>query len=134
MVLSSSERDDLVQRVERTLERSRSRARVPRVSREVIRDAVDRTLGALPAEGRAAEDVVSSGEGTAVLAAVSIPDLASRARRAMEQAGMTVSALATATEGRYTVVTLQVPLAAAAQVRAAAQALGARFSWRGDGR
>lgn len=134
MVLSSSERDDLVQRVERTLERSRSRARVPRVSREMIRDVVDRTLGALPAEVRGVEDAVSRGEGTAVLAAVSTPDLASRARRAVEQAGMTVSALATATEGRYTVVTLQVPLAAAAQVRAAAQALGARFSWRGDGR
>lgn len=131
MVWSSSERDDLVQRVERTLERSRSRARV---SREVIRDAVDRTLGALPAAVRATEDAVSSGEGTAVLAAVSTPDLASRVRRAMEQAGLTVSALATATEGRYTVVTLQLPLAAAAQVRAAAQALGARFSWRGDGR
>lgn len=134
MVLSSSERDDLVERVERTLERSRVRARVPRVSRAVIRDAVDRTLGALPAVMHATEAAVSSGEGTAVLAAVSTPDLASRVRRAMEQAGHKVSALATATEGRYTVVTLQLPLAAAAQVRAAAQALGARFSWRGDGR
>lgn len=134
MVLSSSERDDLVQRVEHTLERSRSRTRVPRVSREVIRDAVDRTLGALPASVGAAEEPVPAGEGVAVLAAVSTPDLASRVRRAVEKEGVAVMSMAAATEGRYTVVTLQLPLAAAAQVRAAAQTLGARFSWRGDGR
>ncbi len=41
MVLSSSERDDLVRRVEQKLGRAT-------VHRDVIRDAVDRTLGALP--------------------------------------------------------------------------------------
>ncbi|HEX4936293.1 MAG TPA: hypothetical protein VFV33_24095 [Gemmatimonadaceae bacterium] len=141
MVLSSAERDDLVQRVARKLTRAVARP-------EVIGDAVDRTLGALAARAaRSGASSASAGpadvsratpgggetdEGVAVLAAAGIPDLASRVRCALDGEGVAIGALAAATEGRHTVVTLRVRSASAGQVRVAAEALGARFSWRGD--
>lgn len=136
MVLSSSDRDDLVQRVARKLTRGSVRP-------EVIGDAVDRTLGALAARTAGAprhtpatpvlgEAAVDGATGVAVVAAIGIPDLASRLRAALERAGSPVGAVGVATEGRHTVVTLLWPTAAAAQVRAVAEAMGARFSWRGD--
>ena len=134
MVLTSSERDDLVARVERTLGRAHERAR-PRasVSRAAIRAAVDRTLGTVPSVTDGAAPVVA-GEGTAVLAAISMPDLASRTRGALVASGVGISELGSATEGRSTVVAVRLPLAAAEQVRGAAESIGARFSWRGEGR
>ncbi len=147
MVLSSSDRDDLVQRVARKLTRGSVRP-------DVIADAVDRTLGALAARtassspratasspttpatavlGERSHDAPDAGAlGVAVVAAIGKPDLASRLRAALERAGTPVGALGTATEGRHTVVTLQWPAAAAAQGRAIAESIGARFSWRGD--
>jgi len=161
MVLSSSDRDDLVQRVARKLTRGSVRP-------DVIADAVDRTLGALAARtassspratasspratasspratasspttpatavlGERSHDAPDPGAlGVAVVAAIGKPDLASRLRAALERAGTPVGALGTATEGRHTVVTLQWPAAAAAQGRAIAESIGARFSWRGD--
>jgi len=147
MVLSSSDRDDLVQRVARKLTRGSVRP-------DVIADAVDRTLGALAARtaasspraassspttpassvlGERSHDALDAGAlGVAVVAAIGKPDLASRLRAALERAGTPVGALGTATEGRHTVVTLQWPAAAAAQGRAIAESIGARFSWRGD--
>ncbi len=133
MVLSSSDRDDLVQRVARKLTRGSVRP-------DVIADAVDRTLGALaartaasPVLGKQSPDAPDAGPlGVAVVAAIGKPDLASRLRAALERAGTPVGVLGTATEGRHTVVTLQWPAAAAAHGRAIAESIGARFSWRGD--
>ncbi len=128
MVLSSSERDDLVRRVEQKLGRAT-------VHRDVIRDAVDRTLGALPdADVVPASAYVPSADvssATAILAAVSTPDLASRLRRRLESAGVAIGEMAAATEGRFTVVAVGVSPACADLVRGAAEALGARLSWRG---
>lgn len=143
MVLSSSERDDLVRRVEQKLGRWG-------VRRDVIRDVVDRTLGALPAAEPA---TVASGDGSregvreeqregrggaargvAIVAAASTPDLASRLRRELEGGGVTIHRMAVATEGRFTVATIAVPEASEGAVRSAAEALGARISWRGGGR
>ena len=128
MVLSSSERDDLVRRVEQKLGRAT-------VHRDVIRDAVDRTLGALPdADGVLASADVPSADvssATAILAAVSTPDLASRLRRRLESAGVAIGEMAAATEGRFTVVAVGVSPACADLVRGAAEALGARLIWSG---
>lgn len=145
MVLSSSERDDLVRRVEQKLGRVT-------VRREIIRDAVDRTLGALPEAGAArvtASSAVAPGDtssvapgvapgvsatATAIVAAVSTPDLASRLRRRLEDAGVSIGGLAVVTEGRYTVATLAVSPECADAVRGAVASLGARLSWRGEWR
>ena len=119
MPLPVSERDDLIRRVEQKLGRIR-------VHRDVVREAVDRTLGALP------DAVVAPPAGTAIFAASSTPDLASRVRRALEERGIAVTGLGAATEGRHTVVTAQLASAAAAALlQEAAVAVGARASWRG---
>lgn len=127
MVLSSSERDDLVRRVEQKLGRVS-------VRRAIIRDAVERTLGALPDMEMVHATAPASGASaaTAIVAAVSTPDLASRLRRLVERAGVRIGGMAAATEGRHTVVTLEVPPESAATLRDAAASLGARFSWRGE--
>jgi hypothetical protein len=138
MVLSSSERDDLVLRVERLL------ARTPgpvRVRRALVRAAVDRTLGALHERARslpsgataasAAHPAANAGRATAIFAAASAPDLATRTRRALEAAGVRPMALASAREGRHTVVTVEVNTSDEEAVRAAARALGASCAWRG---
>ncbi|MCC6929221.1 MAG: hypothetical protein IT359_09550 [Gemmatimonadaceae bacterium] len=134
--MSSSERDDVVQRVARKLTRGSVRP-------EVIAEAVDRTLGALaarmghashpsPATSSWGEAPPDGASGVAMVAAVGVPDLASRLRAALEGAGHSVGAMAAATEGRHTVVALPWPSTDAAQLRAVAETLGARFSWRGD--
>ncbi|MFP5356646.1 MAG: hypothetical protein ACLGIK_16145 [Gemmatimonadota bacterium] len=132
----------MVRRVEQKLGRAAMR-------REVIRDAVDRTLGALPEAGASraaaspsaaspsAAPAMWSGESpaaTAIVAAISTPDLASQLRRQLEGAGVSIGGLAVATEGRYTVATLTVSPECADAVRGAAASLGARLSWRGDWR
>jgi hypothetical protein len=70
----------------------------------------------------------------AIVAAASTPDLASRLRRELEGGGVTIHRMAVATEGRFTVATIAVPEASEGAVRSAAEALGARISWRGGGR
>lgn len=125
MVLSSSERDDLIRRVEQKLGRVS-------VRRAIIRDAVDRTLGALPDMEMVHPTAPACGAATAVVAAVSTPDLASRLRRHVERAGVRIGGMAVASEGRHTVVALEAPPESAAALRDAAASLGARFSWRGE--
>jgi len=134
MVLSSSDRDDLVRRVANTLARTAVRP-------AVIRDAVDRTLGALPdvrlpsPHDRAATRTHAESEAppvhvTAIVSAASRPDLASRLRQHLSQAGVSIGQLATAHEGRHTVVVLRLERERASTLRAAAETLGATCTWR----
>ena len=70
----------------------------------------------------------------AAFTAASAPDLASRLRRALAERGVTPSALATASAGRHTVVTVSVASDRAA-LEQAASAAGARVSIvQGDAR
>ena len=115
MVLSPEDRDDLVTRVEQKLGRVL-------VRREVIRDAVDRTLGALATRQSQAVLHLS----TVVVSAESMPDLASRLRAELARAGFEPATLGAAAEGRHTVVTLEVSAEQVTIVRSAAEALNAR--------
>ncbi len=120
MVLSSADRDELIQRVEHKLGTTS-------VRRAVIRDAVDRTLGALA-------EVSAEGTGaptTLVVVAAPVPDLASRLRRAAPHESIAVDCLASATEGRHTVVTLRVAEKHVGVLRAAAERIGAHLVTRG---
>ncbi len=139
MVLSSSERDDLVLRVERALARTPGPVHAPAA---LVRDAVDRTLGALRERAGAhvpgtvhppgtARPDSALREGAAAILAAPVPDLASRVREALQAAGVSPSRVATAREGRHTVVTLAVRATDEAAVRQVAQALGASCAWRG---
>lgn len=125
MVLSSSERDDLIRRVEQKLGRTPVRA-------QLVREVVDRTLGALP-DLAAAAPRATTASAIAIFSATSTPDLASRVRLALAGRDVTVDRLATATEGRHTVVTLHVPASSGETVRSVATAIGARVSWRAEG-
>ena len=125
MVLSHAERDDLIARVERKL----ARRRVPGA---VVADAVDRVVRAL-AEREPAPPAprvpAESAERTMTVAAVSadsMPDLASRLRRALATAGASIGELGSATEGRHTVVTLELENGQSDALRAAVAQLGAR--------
>jgi hypothetical protein len=120
MVLSPVERDELVTRVERRL----GQARVPRAA---IADAVDRVARAL--QRQTAESIP---ETVMAVSAISTPDLASRLRRALERDGVMVGELASATEGRHTVVTLQVPPSGHSALERAAAAAGARIAQTGQ--
>ena len=125
MVVSSSERDDLVRRVEQKLGRTRVRA-------GLVQETVDRTLGALAS--RAATPVPASlpvpALATAIVAAASMPDLASRLRSALASHGVALEQMSVATAGRHTVVAARCPHAAESVVRSAATAIGARINWR----
>lgn len=120
MVLSSSDRDQLIQRVEHKLGRTS-------VRRAAIRDAVDRTLGAL-AEVSAECTCAPT---TLVVVAAPVPDLASRLRRAAQHQSITIDSLASATEGRHTVVTIRVAEEQVGVLRAAAERIGAHLVTRG---
>jgi hypothetical protein len=120
MVLSHAERDDLIARVERKLAHPLARGRV---SRAVVADAVDRVAGALAAREPAAERPMTI---VAVVAAESTPDLASRLRRALKDAGASIGKLGSATEGRHTVVTLEIENGKSEALLTAAGRLGAR--------
>ena len=121
MVLSSADRDELIQRVEHKLGTTS-------VRRAVIRDAVDRTLGALA-------EVSAEGTGaptTLVVVAAPVPDLASRLRRAVQHQSIAVEGMASATEGRHTVVILRVAEELVGVLRAAAERIGAHLVTRGE--
>ena len=122
MVLSSSERDDLIRRVEQKLGRTSVRA-------QLVREVVDRTLGALPD----AMPAKPTARVTAVFAATSTPDLASRVRQALAGRNVAVDHVGSATEGRHTVVALHVPASAGAILPSIASASGARVSVRSEG-
>lgn len=115
MVLSSSEHDDLIRRVER-LVRHRG------IDRTVIAGAVDRVLGSLRTEPVEQEMITH----TVVVMAESMPDLASRLRGALQREA-TLRDAAVASQGRHTVLTAHVCVAEVAAVRAAAERLGLRF-------
>jgi hypothetical protein len=119
MVVSSSERDDVVRRVEQRLGRTR-------VREGLVRETVDRTLGTLAARATVPTPVLA----TAALAAVSMPDLASRLRSALSVHGVSLEEIGAATAGRHTVVAARCPVSAESVVRSAATAIGARFNWR----
>lgn len=137
MVLSSSERDDLVRRVEQKLGRTAVgaqpvRAQLERAQLEraqLVRDVVDRTLGALPDTAPAAPPA----RVTAVFAATSTPDLASRVRQALAGRNVMADLVGSATEGRHTVVAVRVPASAGESLRSIATVIGARVSWRSEG-
>ncbi len=122
MVLSHAERDDLIARVERKL----ARRRVPGA---VVADAVDRVVRALAEREPVPPAPAESAERTMTVAAVSadsMPDLASRLRRALAAAGASIGELGSATEGRHTVVTLELENGQSDALRAAVAQLGAR--------
>lgn len=91
---------------------------------EIVR-AIDAVVRALPAG--VIQDTAEAGDGAdsevvLAVAASSVPDLASRARRSLELAGVSILDSAFASAGRHTVVTVRVPAASRdAAARAAAE-------------
>lgn len=117
--VTPGDREELVRRVLRRVSGTRVRA-------ELVRDAVDRVLSALPVEAPVAvrsRVVIAHREST--------PDLASRWRQAAGDAVAFVE-LAAATEGRHTVVAARVPDAQVGAATDAATRLGAGCSVRED--
>jgi hypothetical protein len=114
------------------------------IARRSIEGAVDRVLAALPAgmaqrdrareslpaaSDRAARPSPASGPAiVAVLSAASAPDLASRARGALERERLRVLALGTATAGRHTVLTVRLPAGSAPALERLAGELGASLT------
>jgi hypothetical protein len=97
------------------------------VTRRSIEGAVDRVLAALPAD-IAAAPAPSSPPRVAVFSASSAPDLASRARRLLEQEGVRVLAIGTAAAGRFTVATVRFEGGATTDLQKLAGELGASLS------
>ena len=98
------------------------------VTRRSIESAVDRVLAALPTDMPAP----AAPPRIAVLSAASAPDLASRARRALEAAGVRVLDVGTGTAGRYTVATVRYAGDPTADLRTVAADLGASVSLLDD--
>ena len=115
MVLSSSEHDDLIRRVER-LVRHRG------IDRAVVAGAVDRVLGRLAAASVEPETITH----TVVVMAESMPDLASRLRSAVKSP-VNFQDAAVATEGRHTVLVARVGSPEMAVLRDATDRLGLRL-------
>jgi hypothetical protein len=109
MVLSSSEHDDLIRRVERLVKHRG-------IDRAVVAGAVERVLGRLAAASVEPEAITH----TVVVMAESMPDLASRMRSAL-QSQATFRDMAIATEGRHTVLVGRV---AAPEIDAVCEAAG----------
>lgn len=120
MVLSSSEHDDLIRRVERLVKHRD-------MNRNVIAGAVDRVLGRLAAVSVEPETITH----TVVIMAESTPDLASRFRSAV-QPHATLRDVAVASEGRHTVLAARVTAPELNVVREAAGRLGMRLVVRGS--
>ncbi len=115
MVLSSSDHDDLIRRVER-LVRHRG------IDRAVVAGAVDRVLGRLAAASEEPEAITH----TVVVMAESMPDLASRLRSAMKST-VDLRDSAVATEGRHTVLVARVATPHLPVLRDASKQLGLRL-------
>jgi hypothetical protein len=124
MVLSHAERDDLIARVERKL----ARRDVPRA---VVVDAVERVAGALVARERDGRDGAERPVTVVAVCADSMPDLASRLRRALAERGASIGELGSATEGRHTVVTLEIENGKTEALQRAVAQLGARAVFHG---
>ncbi|MEO6446300.1 MAG: hypothetical protein ABIZ91_07040 [Gemmatimonadaceae bacterium] len=97
------------------------------VRSDVVRDVVARTLGALPNAAPDAPSVLL----TVIVTAASLPDLASRLRRAAEPQGIVIDGLCSATEGRHTVVTLRTGSVHLEALRRAVEGVGGRMVQRG---
>ena len=91
------------------------------IARRSIEGAVDRVLAALPAIAPPAAQV-------AVFAAVSAPDLPSRARRTLDRHGAEVLAMGAGSSGRHTVVTVRLPATPTPVLERAAAELGASLT------
>ena len=126
--MSLDGRDDLVVRVERSFERI-SRQRATR------RPATGASLGGAPAVSVASAVARTPAplEPLCTVVAESRPDLASRLRRGLASRGIEAGVLASATEGRFTVVTTRLGAGAHEALRALAAELGARVSVAGTG-
>jgi hypothetical protein len=123
---TSDVRRALIERVGRTLQGEG----VPRAR---VASAVDAVLvGIERAEAAPVMAVVSGPALVAAFTARSAPDLASRVRRGLEQAGVRVLGAGSATSGRHTVVTARVPAASRESLAAVATGLGAAVSVHED--
>lgn len=120
MQVSPVEREELIRRVTRRMGRAAARAEVVGV--------VDRVLAALATAAGAS----GAGDQVVVVTGESMPDLASRLRRAVDR-GVSLDGLAVATEGRHTVCVARVDGAQVPAVRAAAEKIGARMAARDRG-
>lgn len=120
MRVTSTDRDELARRVTRRLHGTPVRP-------ALVRDVVERVIGALPAEAPAAAPVLR----IAVVHRDGMPDLASRLRGALPD-GATLASLALATEGRHTVVVVRGGDAELDAVQEAAARLGASCTIRDD--
>ena len=98
------------------------------VTRRSIVGAVDRVLAALPADLAAAPPATR----IAVLSAPSAPDLASRARRLLDQQGVRVLDVGTGRAGRFSVVTIRYASEDPADLQRVASELGASLSLLDD--
>ena len=98
------------------------------VTRRSIESAVDRVLAALPTD--MLPPAVTPR--IAVLSAASAPDLASRARRALERSGVRVLDIGTGSAGRHTVATVRYAGDSSADLHAVAAELGASLSLLDD--
>jgi hypothetical protein len=116
----------LIERVGRTLQGEG-------VPRQRVASAVDSVLAGL--DRATVAPAVTPPSGPALVAAFtarSAPDLASRVRRALEQAGVAVLAAGSATSGRHTVVTARVPATSRDALSAVAAGIGAAVSVHED--
>jgi hypothetical protein len=113
MALSQHDREALSDRVERKL----AGRRIPR---EAIRAAVEQVCSAIDSSGtpESEPDVVL------VMSAPSTPDIASRIRHRLNQAGIKPMETGTGSAGRYAVCAMRVLTRDEAGVRAAAADLG----------
>lgn len=117
MPLSQSERDLLLARVQQKL-----------TTRRVNCSAVEAIVDQVAALLDLPDETALTASSLLAFSAESMPDLASRVRRQLAQAGVTPLESGVATVGRHTVLTMRVPSAALAQAESAASALGVRFA------
>lgn len=85
------------------------------IPRAAVEDAVGRVVDALAAAGELpsiAPPPVASAFLVAALSARSVPDLASRVRRDLEQAGIVIEEMAIGAAGQHTVVAVRAPAGA----------------------
>jgi len=122
---TSDVRRALIERVGRTLQGEG----VPRAR---VASAVDAVLAGLDRSAGAPAPALNEPALVAVFTARSAPDLASRVRRGLEQAGVRVIEAGFATAGRHTVVTTRVPASSRDALAGAATALGAALSVHED--
>jgi hypothetical protein len=131
-VVTTTRSDEL----RRTLSRRVSRRLAGRgIPRQTIDATVDRVVRALEGAAPAAAPAVPAPAVVAAFSARSRPDLASRVRGLLSDAGITAGPFGIASAGRHTVVTASVPAGARAVVErsAASAAVAVSFAASGPG-